>query len=390
LLQDGLETLAARLARVASRRQSAVGLLSSAGALLGLEAASDAKKKKKKHRKRKKKNKKKGRTGGSSIGKPAHVAIGAYVPRILDDSKVYNAFTKAIGRAPDFVVWYEDWANGNFSNGHEQYLRTIDERNLTPVIDWEPFDSEDSEPVDQPTYRLSTIYNGNHNRYIDSWADGLAAYGKPVFIKFAHEMNGGWFPWGVGVNGNSKSDYVQAFRHIHGRFASRGADNVRWVWVPNYVYDTIPATLEDVYPGDEYTDWTGMNGYNWGTSVYWESCPCRSSWDTFVDVFDRTYNDLLAIADKPIMIGETASSEKGGNKARWITNALVQELPNRYPNVRALTWFNTKATGLDTNQNGEVVPTASVDWRITSSEESRKAFRKAVGNEYYKESLRNI
>lgn len=385
---NGLDALRAALAGTgSSRRQIAAGLLGGvASALLSAIAESEAKKKKRKKRSKHKGN---GGNGGSSIGKPAHVALGAYVPRILDDSGVYQDFTNAIGRAPDYVVWYEDWANGNFNNGHRNYLSTIDQRNLTPVIDWEPFDS-DGPTVDQPSYRLSTIYNGNHNSYIDSWANGLKAYGKPVFIKFAHEMNGGWFPWGVGVNGNQAGDFIEAWQHIHDRFVRAGANNVRWVWVPNYVYDTIPASLQDVYPGDQYVDWLGMNGYNWGTSVYWESCPCRSSWDTFVEVFDGTYHDLLQIANKPIMIGETASSEEGGNKARWITNALVQELPNRYPNVRAVTWFNKKATGLDTNQNGEVVPTASVDWRITSSEEARKAFRSAVANEYYGESLRNI
>jgi mannan endo-1,4-beta-mannosidase len=364
----------------ASRRRLAVGLVAAAAAAL-MAGGSSAKSK----RKRKRKNKQR----DASIGKAAHVALGAFVPQALDDSVPYNEFIGAIGRAPDFLVWYEDWANGNFNSGHRTYLNTIDERNLTPVIDWEPFDS-DGPTIDQPAYKLSTISRGNHDSYIDSWAEGLAAYGKPVFIKFAHEMNGSWFPWGVGVNGNVAGDIVDAWRHIHGRFARAGADNVRWVWVPNKVYDTIPASFHQVYPGDDYVDWIGVNGYNWGASVYWESCPCQSRWETFAEVFDRSYRDLVALADKPIMIGETASSEKGDDKASWITNALVQELPNRYPKVRALTWFHTKATGLDTNQNGEVVPTATVDWRITSSEEARRAFRDAVANEYYKHSLRSL
>ena len=107
--------------------------------------------------------------------------------------------------------------------------------------------------------------------------------------------------------------------------------------------------MSEVYPGDEYVDWVGMNGYNWGTSVYWVSCPCQSKWESFSQVFDRTYNQLVALTDKPIFIGEFASSEDGGNKAKWISDALLEQLPNKYPRVKAITWFSKKATGLDTN-----------------------------------------
>lgn len=378
-----------RCAVTATRRQATQSLFGATAAVLGFTGLSDAKNKRR-NKKRKRKNKhKRGTKGGGSIGKPAHVALGAFVPNALYDDKTYNDFKKAIGRAPDFLVWYEDWANGNFTDTHRSELQKIDQRGLTAVIDWEPYDS-DGPTIDQPSYRLSTITNGNHNSYIDSWARGLADYGKPVYIKFAHEMNGGWFPWGVGVNGNQVGDFIDAWRYIRDRFDARGATNVRWVWVPNKVYDTIPASFAEVYPGDDYVDWIGMNGYNWGTSVYWVSCPCQSKWETFSEVFDETYRELVDFSDKPIMVGEAASSEKGGNKARWISNGLISHLPDRYPQVRAFTWFHAKRTGLDTNKNGEVVPTASVDWRITSSDEARKAFRKAVTQEFYRASLKSI
>jgi beta-mannanase len=371
-----------------TRRQAGAGLLAAAATSL-VESVAGAKKKRKHHKKSHHKHGHPAGSGGSTIDKPAHVALGAFVPKALDDTGVYNDFTDAIGRDPDFLVWYEDWANGNFGKDHRAYLDTFDQHDLSVVIDWEPYDA-DGPTIDQPSYSLATITGGDHNSYIDSWASGLAAYGKPVFMKFAHEMNGGWFPWGVGVNGNEVGDFIDAWRHIYNRFANKGADNVRWVWVPNKVYDTIPATFAEVYPGDDYVDWIGMNGYNWGTAVYWESCPCRSKWESFSEVFDETYDDLVAFADKPIMVGECAASEKGGNKAHWITDGLVDVLPEKYPNVRAFTWFHTKATGLDTNKHGEVVPTAEVDWRITSSDEARKAFRNAVKNDFYNDSLRSI
>ncbi len=377
-------------APTSTRRQAVSGMFAAVAAAVGLDSIAEAKKKggkRRKHRKKKGKNPKNGNSNANL--KKATVALGAYVPSALDDPAVLAGFHQAIGRSLDFAIWYEGWNGGNFGNAQRAYLTTINASNLTPVISWNPFDPNGA-TIDQPTYSLSKIVRGNFNAYIDSWARGLAAYGKPVYIKFAHEMNGNWSPWGVGVNGNQPGEFVAAWRHIHNRFTALGASNVRWIWNPNVVYDAIPASLQEVYPGHDYVDWVGMNGYNWGTSVYWTSCPCQSEWESFAQVFDRTYHDLVALANKPIFIGEFASSEAGGNKAKWISDALLEQLPRRYPNVKAISWFSKIATGLDTPASGEVVPTAFVDWRITSSDEARKAFRNAVGNEYYKASLRSM
>ena len=68
--------------------------------------------------------------------------------------------------------------------------------------------------IDQPAYRLANIARGDFDDSIDGRAEDLAACGKPVLLDFAHEMNGGWFPWGAGVNGNQP-------RRFHRRLAAR-------------------------------------------------------------------------------------------------------------------------------------------------------------------------
>ncbi len=369
----------------ATRRQAVAGLLAAAASFVGLDVTSEARKNKGKRRKNRKKKRQNQKVNNPALNK-ANVALGMYLPSALDDPAVLTNFHQSIGRSLDFVLWYEDWARGNFDNGHRQYLSTLNALQMTPVISWGPF-AANGPTIDQPKYSLKNITRGDFNGYIDSWANGLKAHGRPVYIRFAHEMNGGWFPWGVGVNGNSKQDFVPAWRHIHDRFTRNGATNVRWIWNPNVVYDSIPASLKEVYPGDQYVDWVGMNGYNWGTSVYWASCPCQSKWESFSQVFDRTYRELTALANKPIFIGEFASSEKGGDKAKWISDALLQQLPNQYPRVKAISWFSKVATGLDTLASGAVVPTAEVDWRVNSSNASRKAFAEAVQTPYYQGTL---
>jgi mannan endo-1,4-beta-mannosidase len=318
----------------------------------------------------------------------APVAVGFYVPDAVYDYMTLSRFAAEIQRWPAYLVWYEGWSYGDFSEENMETLLRLYGWGFVPVIAWDPFDP-DGPPIDQPAFKLSNILRGDFDGYIESWAKGLAKFGRRVFLNFAHEMNGNWYPWGIGVNGNQPGEFIAVWRYVHDRFRRAGADNVLWVHTPNELYEDVPATIEAVYPGDEYVDWFGMNGFNWGAGVHWASCDCQSAWRTFNEIFDITYRQLTALANKPIMIGEFASSEIGGNKADWITTAFLDDIPNKYPRIRAVAWFNKIATGLDTVAPGVVEPTTSyVDWRVNSSPESLAAFVKAVADPYYKGSLR--
>ena len=94
----------------------------------------------------------------------------------------------------------------------------------------------DASSGDQPAYRLAAIIDGTYDAYIRSWATGMAALPYPVVIRFAHEMNGFWYPWCEQSNGNRPGDYVAAWRHVHDLFADAGAHNVTWLWSPNVTY----------------------------------------------------------------------------------------------------------------------------------------------------------
>ncbi len=317
------------------------------------------------------------------------VALGVYLPDVLYDPRVLRDFSSMIGRRPDFIVWYEGWSSGDFSETAQANLQLLDSWNTIPVIAWDPMDQV-GPPIDQPIYKLSNIIRGDFDAYVERWARGLAEFGSPVLLNFAHEMNGNWYPWGIGVNGNQPGEFITAWRHVHDLFSAAGADNVQWVWTPNEMYEGVPAAVNEVYPGDDYVDWFGMNGFNWGEDIHWESCDCQSSWRTFAQIFDNTYNHLTALGNKPIMIGEVASSEVGGDKAAWITDAFMEQVPNAYPNIRAVSWFNKIATGLDMVSPGVVEPTTtSVDWRVQSSPASLEAFGAAANSPYYQGTLRS-
>ena len=96
---------------------------------------------------------------------------------------------------------------------------------------------------------------------------------------------------------------------------SRGT-NVRWVWCPNANTGNLP--FMQFYPGDRWVDWVGLDGFNWGGSIGWRS---------FSEIFAGSYEELAARTSKPIVIAETGSGQTDGDKAAWVTSALLRELP---------------------------------------------------------------
>lgn len=214
---------------------------------------------------------------------------------------------------------------------------------------------------------LTSITNGTYDASITAWADAAKAWGKPFLFRWNWEMNGPWFSWGAQAQQNP-GNYVAAWKHIHDVVASRGANNVTWVWCPNTVYSGS-TPLNQLYPGDSYVDWTCIDGYNSAMSG-----GSSNSWQSFSQIFQPTYNQILSIApSKPIMIGETASNEGGGSKAAWITDTLQSQLPNSFPNIKAFVWFNWPIY-----ENG-----VTQQWPIESSPAAQAAFAQGIASPYY-------
>jgi hypothetical protein len=293
----------------------------------------------------------------------APVALGAYIANSPGDAGEIDRFSQEIGRSPAIVMWYEQWGGWDDGKLRLNELREVASRDAMPMITWDPWDPYAG--PDQPKYRLARIARGDFDAYIDSWAVELASYGEPLYLRFGHEMNGDWYPWCAGCNGNTAADYVAAWVRIHDRFLAAGAANVRWVWSPNIEFSER-APLAELYPGDAYVDWVAMDGYNWGTSRD------GKAWESFEDVFLPTYRRLLALTAKPMMIAETASTEQGGDKAAWIRQAFLEQLPVTLPKVRAVVWFH---------ENKET------DWRVSSSPAAVAAFKDIADTPFFQGRL---
>ncbi|HEU5104256.1 MAG TPA: hypothetical protein VFU11_00290 [Solirubrobacterales bacterium] len=220
---------------------------------------------------------------------------------------------------------------------------------------------------------LAQLAAGAKDKELESWAKEVKAYGKPFFLRWNWEMNlaGGDFVWAQEAASNPKS-YVDAWRHFHDIVVAAGATNVTWVWCPNVKYPGS-TPLSSLWPGTQYVDWTCMDGYNWGTNS-----PQPETWRSFQSVFGPTYEELLALApEKPIMIGETATTAIGGDKAAWVANALTREVPLSFPKVKAFLWFNWNAPK----------GAGRMDWPIESSGSAETAFSNGIAHSYYSSPL---
>lgn len=286
-------------------------------------------------------------------------ADGAFVsPTPADTYAPVNSFAYATGGQPRVVMWYQSWTDPYIANFQTPWMNSVIAHGSQPMITWEPWVSG-SRP-------LAQIANGRYDAYIRRFARASAAWGKPYYLRFAHEMNGNWYPWSPGVRGNTASDYVRAWRRVHAIFAQEGASNVKWVWSPNEKYPGS-TPFANVYPGSAYVDLVGIDGYNWGSTR-------SSGWRTFTAIFGRSYDELTrsVAPGKPIIIAETGSAEAGGDKAAWIRSAYASEIPSRFPLLRGVLWFN---------ENRET------DWRVNSSGAALMAYRQVIAAARYQGSL---
>jgi hypothetical protein len=280
------------------------------------------------------------------------------------DMRSVAAFEREARKGVSIIHFGQPWfINGAAQPFYPRPLEAVRAHGSLPLVDWASWDMVRN-PKNQPAFSLGRIIDGSYDSYITAWATGARDWGHPFFLRFDHEMNGNWYAWAEGQNGNTIGQFAKAWRHVHDLFVAAGATNVTWVWSPATEYPGW-TPLAGLYPGNAYVDWVAMDGYNSGLNPIQ---PDR--WRSFSELFGPTYATLQRIApSKPIMIAETASTEIGGSKAAWITDALGKQLPTAFPRVKALVWLNAAAEGKD--------------WPVGSSSTARRAFAAAIGSSYF-------
>jgi Glycosyl hydrolase family 26 len=281
------------------------------------------------------------------------------------DMSAVSSFEQMAGKAASVINFSSPFADCarnpcDYYPFPEDSMERIRDHGSIPFFSW----ASQSTPatLNQPNFQLSDVIEGHHDAYIRKWAEAARDWGHPFFLRFNWEMNGNWFAWQEGVNGNQPGESVTAWRHVHDIFTEVGATNVTWVWCPNVDPGGKMTDLASLYPGDQYVDWTGLDGYNWGTN------PAHpDKWRSFDQLYRSTYDEITtSIAPgKPLMISEIGSTEYGGSKAEWIADA-IESVTTEYPQVRGLLWFEKHDDGMD--------------WPIETSSSSAAAFAAGIQN----------
>ena len=219
---------------------------------------------------------------------------------------------------------------------------------LTPFITLEPW-SWRSAGVRQPRFTLASIIKGAHDPAIRHLAQVIRSGGAKVYLRFAHEMNGRWYPWAESVNGNRPGEYVKAWRHVHNLVNAIAPGKVAWVWSPNIVGAHSRTPLRGLYPGDRYVDYLGVSCYGHSGTA---SSTCAP-----------TLQQLTRLSRRPIILAEMGADGRG--QAAWI--ASLPTLFRTYRQTVGFIYFNT------TPASG-----ASGHYQFTDSRRSVSAFRPMV------------
>ena len=281
--------------------------------------------------------------------------LGVFREGAPENMAFIKAFEKTFQKKPAMVMWYADYS----SDFPEYDCASVYKYGSVPHIVWEPWIWGDEAKI-----KLKNILSGEWDSYIENWARGAKTFGKTVFVRWGHEFNLDKYPWGVANNGKDPETYAKAFRHVHDIFTRVGVKNVKWIWCFNN-YPNPDENWNDfelAYPGDDYVDWIGIDGYNFGTTQSW------SSWQTFKDAFrDQIRATSKTHPTKPLMIAEFGCAEEGGNKAAWVKD-ILPALKVSMKQVKAVLLFDIKK---------------EADWRANSSEKSAAAYKTLLKDQYF-------
>jgi hypothetical protein len=271
----------------------------------------------------------------SSLPSQAASYLGVFEKGTTPSYQQVADFATLAGKQPNLVGYYSGW----IEPFQLSFAKRVFSQGETPYVQ-----------IDPTFASVSGIAAGVYDSYLTTYADSVREFGHSVVIGFGHEMNDKRYLWGYGHV--PAQTFVAAWRHIVTLFRAQGAENVTWLWT---VQAETPQTgpIGDWWPGKSYVTWVGIDGYY------------ASPADSFDSLFGQTIKDVQGLADKPILLSETAVGPAAGQSTKIL---------NLFSGVRrngmlGLVWF-------DIDQHGSPV---HQDWRLeNSSHPAEEVFRLGV------------
>jgi mannan endo-1,4-beta-mannosidase len=253
--------------------------------------------------------------------------FGVYIdPWHIDD------WTRSVGARPQMVAKFEAFSRKRTINS---FLDETERQGVGQVlISWEPWEPVPAalgttlQYLPQPGYRNSDIARGLQDDYIRAFARSLARFNGVVWVRYAHEMNGFWYPWSHGPR-----DYRRAWRHVV-TLVRAEARNVRFVWSANLsLYQSLAGwqrVTHRYWPGARWVDAVGSTMINFGGNKHY-----------VVSRFAPRLRALHRRYRKPLMLAETSTEFHG--RVVWLRG--LRRMLRGMPWVRAVAWSQLPSRG---------------------------------------------
>ena len=303
------------------------------------------------------------------------------VKKILD-------FEHLVGKNITWAYFSNNW---NESGIHfpAAAVKAIHSLGVVPFLRIMPRTSNYVEGHKDQKYTQDAIISGlfdDGQDGIKQWMIDAKKTGIPIMVDIEPEMNGEWIPWsGILNNPGGPQKYVQVYRHIVNLSRQMNVTNITWAFHIFPPEDTGDLTsnqpwnnVANYYPGDSYVDWIGISAYG--------SFERGTDWESFTSIMDHSYPVMANLGNKtkPIAVFEWATLEDPamGNKSQWINDTLTSMLNNRYPRLKAISYWNEAWDDCPENcHNGEIHKI--VNLKIDSDPQALAVYRKLIASPFF-------
>ena len=213
------------------------------------------------------------------------------------------------------------------------------ERGGIVTLSWHPINPANHENAwnVEGTPVAKILPGGALNSKFNTWLDELVKYFKtlndshgnplPFIFRPWHEMNGGWFWWGI--KSCTADEYKQLFRYTYHYIQAKGDfDNILWAYSPNLGNKSVEEYMR-FYPGDFIT-------------VLGADCYQYSPKQVFIDGTrnEISYMDTVA---KQKNLGQVIALTEFGfrncDDAKWYTTSMCPAIKD-FKVSHILTWRN--------------------------------------------------
>jgi len=276
------------------------------------------------------------------------VLLGAYVaglPYFEQSERAFEALERKLGTTLPILSGFVDW---DYVFGEPRDLTLAAGGNRTLLYSWEPH----CDPKNEAScVTVADVAAGKYDGYFSRIAESMRAFPHTIYVRPWAEMNAEWSPWQPGSGrprAGTPAEFVRAWRHMRDFFRQRGIDNLKFVFNPDASDWETSSRIPEIWPGADYVDVLGIDGYNWGKGK--PGGP--GEWREFEEIFARMYQILTELhPTAPVWICEFGSKEPsksdGGErpaprdplhkKGQWLERMLSS---TAFPRLGALVHFN--------------------------------------------------